>query len=52
MESTFTNYVVKRFTKLMTTRITGDMTQPYKSFSLAAPKNAAFTSFKPGASIL
>jgi len=35
----------------MTTRIAGGMTQPYKGLLLAAPKSAAFSSFKPCASI-
>jgi hypothetical protein len=34
-----------------TTRIAGGLTWPYKGLLLAAPKDAAFTSFKPGAPI-
>ncbi len=41
----------KVFSRVKTTRKTGGLTWPYKGLLLAAPQGAAFSSFKPGASI-
>jgi hypothetical protein len=37
--------------EVKTTGIAGGLTWPYKGLLLAAPQGAAFSSFKPGASI-